>query len=291
VTSEKANIERPSRTSASQSNIQHRTGDVLSTHQLSAMTFYVGLHHPSDAWAFENCMVSINRIADRKSGFRVNNWMMDSGAFTEISTHGRWRTEPEAYAKQVKRWATNGNLVAAATQDYMCEPFILEKTRLTVSDHQRLTVERFVALRSLCGSIILPVLQGFDPSDYVRHISVYGKHLPLGAWCGVGSVCKRNGTPEAVLDVLRAIKGVRPDLKLHGFGLKITAIENAAVKSMLFSSDSMAWSHAARKENRDANDPREALKYCARVQTIIGTKTLYQDVLFNMWAPKAEVAA
>lgn len=250
------------------------------------MTFFVGLHHPSDAWPFMNAMISVNRIAKRQSPFRVNNWIMDSGAFTEISTHGRWRTEPDEYAKQVNRWATNGNLLAAATQDYMCEPFILEKTGLTIPDHQRLTVQRFVALRSLCGSIIMPVLQGYSPADYVRHINMYGVHLPAGTWCGVGSVCKRNGTPESVADVLRAIKTARPDLKLHGFGLKITALENAAVKAMLHSSDSMAWSHAARQQDGDANDPREALKYCARVQTIINTQTLYQDVLFNMWAPE-----
>lgn len=248
------------------------------------MTFFVGLHQPSDAWPFRNVMVSVNRLAKRRGAFRVNDWIMDSGAFTELSTFGRWRTEPAQYAAQVKRWATNGNMVAAASQDYMCEPFILEKTGLSVADHQRLTIERYRALHAECGSIILPVIQGFDPQDYLSHVAQYGPLLRPGMWVGVGSVCKRNSSPDSVEDVLRAIKAARPDLRLHGFGLKITALENPYIRSMLHSSDSMAWSHCERSGSGDANDPRAALRYCARVQTIINTKTLYQDVLFNMWA-------
>jgi hypothetical protein len=45
-------------------------------------------------------MVSVNRLKDRKRGLRINDWIMDSGAFSEISTHGRW-TEP--YAEQVSQ--------------------------------------------------------------------------------------------------------------------------------------------------------------------------------------------
>jgi hypothetical protein len=30
-------------------------------------------------------MVSINTVRERKRGFRVNNWLLDTGAFTEIS--------------------------------------------------------------------------------------------------------------------------------------------------------------------------------------------------------------
>jgi hypothetical protein len=43
-------------------------------------------------------MTSINTIRDRKGPFRINDWMMDSGGFTELSTHGRWRTSPQQYA-------------------------------------------------------------------------------------------------------------------------------------------------------------------------------------------------
>lgn len=241
------------------------------------------MHHPSDCWPFADVMVSINSIRARKSGFRVNNWIMDSGAFTELSTHGKWTSDPCDYAAQVQRWATNGTMLAAVSQDYMCEPFILEKTGLTVADHQRLTIDRYRSLTATCGSIIMPVLQGYYPREYADHARQYGSMLRPGMWVGVGSVCKRNANPESVEDVLRAIKSVRPDLLLHGFGLKITALENPAVRSMLHSSDSMAWSHAERMDNGYANDPRAALRYCAKVQEVTGRSAFYQPHLFEDW--------
>lgn len=196
---------------------------------------------------------------------RVGDWIMDSGAFTEISRHGRYRHSVDEYAAEIRRWATNGSgrLLAAVAQDWMCEPFIVARTGLSVKEHQRLTIERYDALIALDtgGTYILPVLQGFEPADYVRHLEAYGNRLGPGAWVGVGSVCKRNGTPDQVAAVLMATKQVRPDLLLHGFGLKTTALAHSFVRSMLHSADSMAWSFAARKEGRNPNDWREASRW------------------------------
>jgi hypothetical protein len=94
-------------------------------------------------------MISINTIRDRKGPFRINDWMMDSRGFAELSTHGRWRTGPQQYADEINRWKDNGNLVAAVTQDPMCEPFILHKTSLTIEDHQKITVDRYARLLDL----------------------------------------------------------------------------------------------------------------------------------------------
>jgi hypothetical protein len=129
--------------------------------------------------------------------------------------------------------------------------------------HQQRTVQRYDGLlRCDTGGVyVMPVLQGFAPSDYVRHIRSYGDRLVPGMWVGVGSVCKRNGDVRAIESVLCAIKGARPDLKLHGFGLKTTALRSGLVRSCLETADSMAWSFAARKEGRDANDWREAHEF------------------------------
>lgn len=67
---------------------------------------------------------------------------------------------------------------------------------------------------------------------------------------GVGSVCKRNSDPDAIQWVLTCIKQVRPDLRLHGFGLKLTALRVPAIRELLHSSDSMAWSFHERKNGR-----------------------------------------
>jgi len=194
---------------------------------------------------------------------------MDSGAFTEISMHGRYRYTVAAYANQIRRWKNNGNLLAAVSQDYMCEPWILKKTGLTVMEHQRLTIERYDALVSEDTEVyILPVLQGFAPNEYVEHLRSYGERIKRGAWVGVGSVCKRNGDPQAVASVLLAIKNERPDIQLHGFGLKKTALASPLIRSLLFTADSMAWSFSARMQGRNGNCYKEAKAWTAQITDI-----------------------
>jgi hypothetical protein len=247
------------------------------------MTFFIGLHHECDAWPFQRAMISINTLRRRKSDFRVNDWILDSGAFSQISKHGRFVMAPAEYALRIDRWRACGNLVCAVAQDWMCEPFILAKTGKSVAEHQALTIQSYVDLSSLSSVQILPVLQGFTPLDYVRHLRGYGTLLEPSQWVGVGSVCKRNGSPEQLEDVLLAIKSERADLRLHGFGLKIQALESPTVRGLLHSSDSMAWSFADRYEGGNGHDPREALRYVAKVQAIIQEPCFIQPQLFAWW--------
>jgi hypothetical protein len=246
--------------------------------------FYIGLHHPSDAWPFLRSMISVNAIRGRKGSFKVNDWIMDSGAFTEISTHGRWRSEPEEYAEQINRWKRNGNLLAAVSQDLMCEPFILEISGLTIAEHQTITIARYARLITLTDAYVMPVIQGYSPETYAAHVHEYGNLLRHGQWVGVGSVCRHNGNPDRIEDVLLTIKTRRPDLRLHGFGLKILALKRATVRALLHSSDSMAWSYAGRKEDRSEHDPRRALAYAAKVQSIIARPMFIQNQLYTWWS-------
>jgi hypothetical protein len=200
--------------------------------------------------------------------------MLDSGAFTELSTHGRYRHSVADYALEARRWIGHGDLQAIVAQDYMCEPWIIGKTGLSVAEHQRLTIERYDALLACeLPAYIMPVLQGFAPADYARHVLAYGKRLARGAWVGVGSVCKRNGQPEQVVGVLAAIHSVRPDLRLHGFGIKLTALLHPAVRLLLHSADSMAWSYSARKQGRSGNDWREAQAFVEKVRISVERPT------------------
>jgi hypothetical protein len=129
----------------------------------------------------------------------------------------------------------------------------------------------------------MPVLQGYAPEDYARHVIAYGEILSPEAWVGVGSVCKRNTSPSEIEDVLFAIKSLRPDLKLHGFGLKLTALENGTIRDLLETCDSMAWSFQERKNERDSNDPRGALRYAGQVQALIDRPVFVQPCLFQWW--------
>jgi len=235
--------------------------------------FFIGLHQPSDAKHFDAAFVSVGRLRGRKGPFAVGDWIMDSQAFTTIRTYGGYPHPVEEYAAQIKRWKGNGNLLAAVSQDYMCEAVMLEKTGLTVADHQRLTIERYDGLlRCDTGVYIMPVLQGYTPDEYVSHIRQYGERLQQGMWVGVGSICKRNSSPCLILDVLMAIKMERPDLRLHGFGLKTTALAHGTIRALLESADSMAWSFAARRRGFGANDWRNAMEF----KKAVGKPTLYQ---------------
>ncbi|WP_157013717.1 DUF7221 family queuine tRNA-ribosyltransferase-like protein [Sphingomonas parapaucimobilis] len=238
--------------------------------------FFVGIHQPCDAHHVEAAFISIHRIAKRRSPFKVRAWVMDSGAFRTIEAHGGYPEPPEAYAAQIRRWSRNGELLAAVSQDYMCEPHMLAITGLTIADHQRLTIERYDALMAcdLGGVYLMPVLQGYTPADYVRHLEMYGDRLAHGAWVGVGSVCKRNGDPAAIEEVLLAIKRRRPDLRLHGFGIKTTALRSAIVRALLWTADSMAWSFAARKQGRDGNSIQEAKMFADKINGMQVDQTL-----------------
>jgi hypothetical protein len=248
------------------------------------MQFYPGYHQPAQAHYLQRCMISISRLETRLSDFAPpsNGWLLDSRAFSILKQHGCYLSTPEQYAAQIVRWAHVGLLLAAASQDYMCEPFILKRTGLTIAEHQRLTIDRYDAIVAEVARLtsglhvhpyVLPVLQGYLPEQYVAHLSQYGDRLAQGAWVGVGSVCKRNGSPREIATVLREIKRVRPDVRLHGFGLKKTALQSSEVLRLLDTADSMAWSSRARFAryhegdlSRDANSWKEAAAYAHTIE-------------------------
>lgn len=234
------------------------------------MRFFVGLHQPSDAQRVmpSPAFISVNRLRNRRGPFVVGDWIMDSGAFSTIATHGGYPLPVSEYAEQIARFAGCGNLLASVAQDFMCEPAMLARTGLTVREHQTMTIERYVDLLACNPPVyIMPVLQGYAPAEYVEHVRAYGPLLAHGAWVGVGSVCKRNGHPSSVAAVLRAIRIERPDLRLHGFGLKTSALHYAEVRDHLHSADSMAWSYSARRQGRNGNDWREAVGFANTINT------------------------
>lgn len=230
------------------------------------MIFFIGWHQPcngpSGCQDFDYCMISINRLIKRRSNFWVNNWILDSGAFTRVVGR-KGHLSVKRYAKLANRWQSCGNLMAVVSQDYMCEPIALNATGLTITDHQRLTILRYDKLLPLIQPYLMPVLQGVAVEDYLSHIDQYSDRLKEKQWVGVGSVCKRNSSPSEIEAVLMAIKSKRPDLRLHGFGLKKTALKNGLVRSLLYSADSQAHSFGSTGQRKYANasNPRIAKDY------------------------------
>lgn len=236
------------------------------------MIFYVGMHQPCDLPKVDFACVSISRLRGRKSmppAPKIGA-IGDSAGFTEVARNGGYRETPAQFIEVWRPFLGLPWLQAVASQDFMCEPFVLKRTGLTVADHQRLTIERFDALAALwpddAAPALLPVLQGWTVAEYVAHVRQYADRLREGMWVGVGSVCKRQGSVWLVEDILGAILNERPDLRLHGFGVKLTALQSHFVRGALFSADSMAWSFAARYEGRDGNSVLEAIAFAERAQ-------------------------
>jgi len=238
--------------------------------------FFTGVQVLKQAAKIDYAFISINRFVGankRVSDFPARCWIMDSGAFSQVSTNGDHTLTTDEYAAQIKRWSRCGILVAAAAQDYMCEDFILNKLGRSVREHQDMTLGRYEALlksmeKIKCRTLIMPVLQGYEPSEYVSHLKSYQNLIEPYAWVGVGSVCKRNSNPESVGVVLDSIKQVRPDLRLHGFGIKKTCLQDSYIVDRLFSSDSMAWSFNARYTGKKAHDVNHAIKYKNRIESM-----------------------
>ena len=75
---------------------------------------YTGLHLPYLARHLDTAMLSVNVLERRRSDFGVNRWIMDSGAFTRV-TSGRSHMPLDDYARQIDRWSRCGTLEAAVT--------------------------------------------------------------------------------------------------------------------------------------------------------------------------------
>lgn len=214
------------------------------------MKFYVGAHQPH--WLARTTMplmVSHLRLRGiKKLPSAICCWLLDSGGFSVLLKHGKWTIPPREYAAAAVKYVKEiGALQGAAIQDWMCEPFILKKTGLTIKQHQTLTVNSYHDLMAFAPEVPwFPVLQGYTPDDYKRHVDQYvgsGVDLRSLLRVGVGSVCRRQHSGE-IAQLLADL--YRQGLNLHGFGVKLKGL--ALAKDYLVSADSMSWSFTARRE-------------------------------------------
>jgi hypothetical protein len=223
-------------------------------------TFYVGISEAGWLWRPEladrrvfvsyACLSQAVRYRPATGPYAV-----DSSAFSILSRPPhRWTVSPETYVEALYRYrAEIGPFDFAASQDSMCEPWILDAIetetgrRPTVAEHQDATVANYLRLRDLAPDLpIMPTLQGWeDPEDYLRCAELYrraGVDLTALPRVGVGSVCRQQDTRriELIFDALAPL-----GLRLHGFGVKSGGFRRYAHR--LTSADSHAWSYGARR--------------------------------------------
>lgn len=219
------------------------------------MKFYLGTHQPGWLWTTDvPLFISRRRLTKRNRDNlepSLGRWALDSGGFTELTMFGKWTTSPSEYVDDVATFAERiGNLDFAAPQDSMCEAHVLAKAsevagrRVTVEEHQYLTVENFLELRRQAPDLpIAPALQGDKIDDYARCRQLYadaGVDLLAEPVVLLGSVCRRQNTAE-----IGEIVAAHCDLRLHGLGVKSGGVARYGRK--ILSSDSMAWSFDARR--------------------------------------------
>ncbi|GII25343.1 deazapurine DNA modification protein DpdA family protein [Planosporangium mesophilum] len=258
--------------------------------------FYLGTHQPGWlAAATVPLFVSDRRLRGYRHLPRASAaWALDSGGFTELATHGSWSHGPTPcqYVARIRRYRDEiGRLTWAAPQDWMCEPWIVAKTGLSVAEHQRRTVANYQQLHDLAPDLpIVPVLQGWTVADYLRCADRYisaGVDLTAAPLVGLGTVCRRQSTADAgrIIGALHAA-GIR---RLHGFGFKVLGLRRYS--HLLASADSMAWSVEARRSAplpgctrhiNCANCPRYAYRWRDQVLAAIATPAAEQLALFDV---------
>lgn len=210
------------------------------------MRFYLGTHETSWLGRLDvPLFISHRRLAMRKRlPVARAGWALDSGGFTELEQFGEWRTTVTEYVDAVQRYTQEiGGLEWAAPMDWMCEPHMLQRTGLSVREHQERTIASYLELRD--RGPFIPVLQGWTLADYEVCVDLYadaGVDLAAMPLVGVGSVCRRQSTDE-IGRLMHALYG--HGLRLHGFGVKKEGVTNYG--RYLASADSMAWSYRARR--------------------------------------------
>jgi hypothetical protein len=208
--------------------------------------------------------------SDRFKVQRWGNWFGDSGAFMALTGSSEvrgerhpWWMDCESYGALWTRFVMDvGMPDFVAPQDWPCEPIVRERTGATVREHIEWTVENYLWLRENYPHVPwIPVLQGWEPADYLYCADLYeaaGVDLTAER-VGLGSICRRGDVPEIVALVeLLAARGY----KLHGFGVKISALP--IIGHLLASADSYAWSENARKNNHLLDGCNHRTRACVR---------------------------
>ena len=226
---------------------------------------------PEPYWSWEGVargplLLEVGRVLDREpkaAGVRAP-WrnelrpaqvpvLLDSGAFSMISKHGRWVRTPEEHVAAARRICRAlGTVQHVATQDWMCEADMLRLTGLSVIEHQLRTIRSMLFCRDAAPELPwMPALQGFTVDDYLRCADLYaaaGVDLAALPLVGLGSVCRRSGTRE-LEHVIGELARRLPGVQFHGYGIKSDGTLLSCLD--LRSVDSDAWSERGRWIERD----------------------------------------
>lgn len=271
------------------------------------MKIYVGMPQHNDTPLLDACaklnspiMLSANRCwNNEKQCFQwghaalhsPSDVMIDSSGFVAMARYGGYRWTAETYLEWiVNGWPDSWPRPIYAAMDFCCEREIADSREKVLSRIDR-TVEMCWYMFELIDQMRedgmhwaeypMPVIQGWHPEDYIRCL----ERLPPAKLYGVGSVCRRPLKGEAgLLRVLDAIGRHLPDdAKLHGFGIKGTAMPHVLQMPYVASVDSMAWDAGLRHQTSQDVSRSYALRAASLVswqEKQASAKPLAQGRLF-----------
>lgn len=96
----------------------------------------------------------------------------------------------------------------------------------------------------------MPILQGWQPDDYLRCADLISRFIELPDVVGLGSMCRRHlSGPDGAVAIIERLDAVlRPGVRFHLFGVKGAAAVALRDHPRVFSIDSQAYDAAARQE-------------------------------------------
>ncbi len=163
-----------------------------------------------------------------------DRWMLDSGGFMVAVKHGEYPWFPDDYLQLIE----DIKPTFAASMDYPCEikitPLLLMNTKERIE--ATANYARYLCKRS---DRVFPVLQGQTIEDYEYSWRLIEPLNPK--MVGIGSICKRQALQE--IDALcRDLFFLLPRyLWIHGFGVKIRALQYHWPRQLFSSIDTNAW--------------------------------------------------
>ncbi len=172
---------------------------------------------------------------------------VDCGGFYSSLKAGRYTTVDQEYLDYISQH----NPHLWALRDYPCEPQVLQQWGKTAEENIDRTVYHHKALLELAESqdlhnIAVPVLQGWTVDNYLFCLDRFREEGLIRDYMAIGSVCRR-GQVSQIRKIILALRKELPTwVRLHGFGLKLTALRERAIWDALHSVDTGAWDYEAR---------------------------------------------
>jgi len=205
----------------------------------------------------------------------IKELFIDSGGYSFFHGRGEYTTSDRDYIRYIIKWKPK----YFALRDYPSEPDILAKWGGTVEENQQKTLERHLNLLELIDeygvwkfSEPVAVLQGWALDDYLKHYDMMREHgvFTKISYVAIGTLCRR-GQETMIRKIVTGIREALPrKFRLHGFGIKISALKYKDVYNALYSADSVAWGLTERMNgnNHVEGQYKALLKFIRKLEKI-----------------------